>query len=126
MQMENIVRYILLSSLIGIILIISVNLYNNTNKNEINLETFYDTTTTIPTTTILTTTNPTTTNPTTTNPLVPLLKTSNENLNKVRFTWIDNQQKLDDITARINNAKLNLVNLSKKPSYSASGELVFY
>ena len=65
------------------------------------------------------------TNPT--NPLVPILSSSNNNLNDLRFSWIDNQQRLDKITDKINKVKNSLSSLaSQSPMYSASGKMTFY
>ena len=59
--------------------------------------------------------------------LIPVLKNSTDNLNTLRFSWIDNQQRLDDITKRINKVKDSLGGLkSQTPMYSASGKMTFY
>jgi hypothetical protein len=59
--------------------------------------------------------------------LRPVIENSNDKLNKIRFSWMDNQEKLDDFTKRVNKVKRSLVGISSKnPLYSASGTMTFY
>ena len=102
---------ILIGSILGIF-----NGYRTTHNTEI--ESFTDPTT-IPNITVPTTTN-------------YLLRTINQSLipiTNIRNKTLDNQDKLNDITTRINELtkKMAKSNISKKnDSYSVSGNLIFY
>jgi hypothetical protein len=141
MESQKYITYLLLFVLICIVLIIINGLYDKKLNNKNNIETFFTSTAaeTIPITTLAPSTTlessttlalSTTLAPSITSnpikPLIPILKSSTDSLNELRFSWIDNQQKIDDITTRINTANKNLVGLSHTPMYSASGTLTFY
>ena len=77
--------------------------------------------------------NPITTEPAPTKPPYPTVtiisEALKENSNKLdiqRYEIIDTQQTLNDLTARLNNIKLKLNSINKKPMYSASGDLTFF
>ena len=112
MESQKYITYLLLFILISVVLVIFVGLYNNINiVKTYNIEHFFTTTTVANALT----------------PLIPVLQNSNDNLNKLRFSWIDNQQRLDDITKRINKVKNSLGDLNSQTSmYSASGKMTFY
>ena len=123
MEPQKYITYLLLFVLICIVLVIFNGLNNSKTENG-NIEHFFTTTTAAASTSSA---NSTPTIPITTSPLVPILKSNNDSLNQLRFSWIDNQQRLDNITKRINDAKVNMVSLTSTPAaYSAEGALTFY
>ena len=63
--------------------------------------------------------------PTTTNYLSNVLQDSNSKINTVRFKTLDNQDRLNSISERINKIKLDLANLNKSNSTSSSS-FTFY
>jgi hypothetical protein len=54
------------------------------------------------------------------------LDNNNANLNDQRFNVINTQETLNALTNKLNNLKLKLNTLTKKPMYSASGQFTFY
>ena len=116
MESQNYITYLLLFVLIGIVLIIINGLYakNNGKNSKENIESFYTITTPMI--------------PIVTSPLVPIIKENNDSLKKLRFSWMDNQDRLNNISTRINNVKKDLVSLmeSQNTMYSASGTMTFY
>ena len=77
--------------------------------------------------------NPETTKPAPTQPEYPkvtiisnALEVNNKNLYDQRFNIINTQDTLNTLTNKLNNLKLKISSLNKKPMYSASGKLTFY
>jgi hypothetical protein len=77
--------------------------------------------------------NPETTQPPPPEQPIPLnttvqlaLSDNNAQLDKERYNILDTQDTLNKLTNKVNNLKLRLITLQKKPMYSASGNLTFY
>ena len=90
-------------------------------KTIVNLEHFYDTTSSIQDIPIISTI------PTNTNIINNAIDTTYNFMNDVRFKNLDNQQRLSSISERMRKINLELATTSNnKPIYNASGTLSFY
>ena len=56
------------------------------------------------------------------------LKENDNKLNTIRYDSLTTQDKLNDLTKRLNkvNYSISTIKLKNKPNYSASGELTFF